>query len=72
MKLPDKSDPYDRTCERLQNVSMNFKKWRMNTLQMEEDKRYRLLAFWIMATVIVCTVFYFGLYWYLNYLIAKL
>ena len=29
---------------------------------MEEDKRYRLLAFWIMATVIVCTVFYFGLY----------
>ena len=36
---------------------------------MEEDKRYRLLAFWIMATVIVCTVFYFGLYWYLNYLI---
>jgi predicted Na+-dependent transporter len=39
---------------------------------MEEDKRYRLLAFWIMAIVIVCTVFYFGLYWYLNYLIAKL
>nr|DAN78629.1 MAG TPA: hypothetical protein [Caudoviricetes sp.] len=39
---------------------------------MEEDKRYRLLAFWIMATVIVCMVFYFGLYWYLNYLIAKL
>lgn len=39
---------------------------------MEEDKGYRLLAFLIMAAVIVCMVFYFGLYWYLNYLIAKL
>nr|DAZ05562.1 MAG TPA: hypothetical protein [Caudoviricetes sp.] len=34
-------------------------------------KEYRFWIFSIVVTAIACAGIYFGLYWYLNYLIAR-